>query len=267
MNTQLINRINIVIWFLKRPRLYKQLIRELIKYAKRKEHPTLSISKEAINWCENRSIDEESAILKIDPTWKFHDYEKEFSNLVCEGFETIKKFDFNWGGQGNLSLNYSIAKNIDAKNIIETGVAYGWSSLAILTHLDLSKIGTLTSIDMPFWGTQDEDKIGCVIPKRFFKYWKLIRLPDRDAVPKVVKKDANFDLCHYDSDKSYGGKKWALPKLWKAIRNGGILVCDDVSDNLAFKDFCEERMINPIIVKTFDSQVIKYVGIAIKSKI
>ena len=127
----------------------------------------------------------------------------------------LKKFDFNWGGQGNLSLNYSIAKNIDAKNIIETGVAYGWSSLAILTHLDLSKIGTLTSIDMPFWGTQDEDKIGCVIPKRFFKYWKLIRLPDRDAVPKVIKKNANFDLCHYDSDKSYGGKIGLFPNYGK----------------------------------------------------
>ena len=57
-----------------------------------------------------------------------------------------------------------------------------------INSLDLSKIGTLTSIDMPFLGHTDEDKIGCVIPKRFFKYWKLIRLPDRDAVPKVVKK-------------------------------------------------------------------------------
>ena len=50
----------------------------------------------------------------------------------------------------------------------------------------------------------------------------------------------------------------ALSKL------GGILVCDDVNDNLAFKHFCESEKIHPVIVKTFDSQVQKYVGIAVK---
>ena len=55
-----------------------------------------------------------------------------------------------------------------------------------------------------------------------------------------------------------------LPKLWGILREGGILICDDISDNLAFKDFCEQQSIEPIIAKTFDSQVVKYVGIAVK---
>ena len=71
-------------------------------------------------------------------------------------------------------------------------------------------------------------------------------------------------MCHYDSDKTYDGKTWALPKLWDMIKEGGVLICDDVNDNLAFRDFCEERNIDPIIAKTFDSQVVKYVGIAVK---
>jgi len=71
-------------------------------------------------------------------------------------------------------------------------------------------------------------------------------------------------MCHYDSDKSYEGKIWALPRLWKRIKSGGVLICDDANDNLAFRDFCNEQTIEPIIAKTFDSQVVKYVGIAVK---
>ena len=57
---------------------------------------------------------------------------------------------------------------------------------------------------------------------------------------------------------------WALPKLWRMIKKRGVLICDDINDNLAFKHFCENQNIDPIVVETFDSQIVKYVGIAIK---
>ena len=85
---------------------------------------------------------------------------------------------------------------------------------------------------MPFWGTKHEDKIGCVIPQEMRTKWRLIRLPDRDSIPKFVRQKFFFDLCHYDSDKSYNGKMWALPKLWRIIKKGGALICDDINDNL-----------------------------------
>ena len=258
------HRLNILLWFLLRPSLYKQFIREFFSFIKRKEHPSLAISKEAVLWCKQNSCDEESAIKKIDQDWKFYDFNSDFSNLVKNGFKIIKSFDFNWGGQGNTSLNYSLAKNLSARNIIETGVAYGWSSLCLLTYLNESNEGSLISIDMPFWGTKHEDKIGCVIPFEFKKRWILIRLPDRDSIPNLLRKNLTFDLCHYDSDKTYDGKAWALPKLWSMVKKEGILICDDINDNLAFKHFCENEKIDPIIVKTFDSQVEKFVGIAVK---
>jgi len=258
------HRIKILIWFLFRPSLYKQFIREIFSFFKRDEHPSLSYSKEAIHWCEENSCDEESALLRVNPSWKYHDFNKEFPLLVKDGFEIIKSFDFNWGGQGNISLNYSLAKNLNARNIIETGVAYGWSSLCLLTYLKECAEGCLVSIDMPFWGTEHEDKIGCVVPQEMRNKWRLIRLPDRDSIPKFVRQNSTFDLCHYDSDKTYSGKMWALPKLWIMIKKGGVLICDDINDNLAFKHFCESELIEPIIVKTFDSQVVKYVGVAVK---
>ena len=257
-------RFSIFVWFLFRPSLYKQFFREAVSFMKRKEHPTLSYSEESLSWCQTNAYDEENALLQIDPSWSFLDFNNEFPLLVSDGFKLIESFDFNWGGQGNISLNYSLAKHLNAEKILETGVAYGWSSLSLLTLLNRMNRGSLTSIDMPFWGTRHEDKIGCVVPSNFRDRWNLIRLPDRDAIPKLLKKEKLFDLCHYDSDKSYDGKMWALPKLWSAIRDGGILVCDDINDNLAFKHFCESEKILPIIVRTFDSQFLKYVGIAVK---
>jgi hypothetical protein len=260
------HRLKILLWFLVRPSLYRQFVREIFSFVLRKEHPSLSFSKEASLWCEDNACNEESALSKINPNWEYYDFNKEFPLLVKEGFQIIKRFDFNWGGQGNISLNYSLAKNLNARNIIETGVAYGWSSLCLLTYLKDYEEGSLISIDMPFWGTKHEDKIGCIVPKELRGKWKLIRLPDRDAIPKFIKRKPSFDLCHYDSDKSYSGKMWALPKLWRLIQNGGVLICDDINDNLAFKYFCESAKIDPIIIKTFDSQVVKYVGVAVKNR-
>jgi hypothetical protein len=260
-----IHRIKILIWFLKRPVLYKQFLREIYSFFKRDIHPTLNRSKEALKWCEQYAVDEPTAISRINPNWEFIDFNKEFPDLVKQAFEVINSFEFNWGGQGNLSLNYNIANHLKAKRILETGVAYGWSALSLLKSIYDQDEGKLISIDMPFWGTKYENKVGCVIPENFKDRWTLIRRPDRDSIPKVLKNNVQFDMCHYDSDKSYKGKCWALPRLWKCLRDGGILLCDDINDNLAFKDFCYKHNIKPIIAKTFDSQVVKYVGIAVKT--
>jgi hypothetical protein len=251
-------------WFLLRPSLYKQFIREIITFIRRTEHPTLLQSRESLEWCEKFALDEENAIRKINPDWNLVDFNRKFPDLVDQGFVKIQSFDFNWGGQGNISLNYSIAHYLQATHVVETGVAYGWSSMSLLKSISEQKQGTLISVDMPFWGTKHENQIGCVVPPILKKYWSLIRLPDRDALPKILNNKRKFHMCHYDSDKTYDGKSWALPKLWDSIKSGGVLICDDVNDNLAFKDFCEERNIEPIIAKTFDSQVVKYVGIAVK---
>ena len=258
------HRTKLCFWFLQRPSLYKQFCRELLSFAKRKQHPTLAISKEAKLWCENLAVDENQSLKLINPSWEFLQFNEEFPLLVKNAFRIIQSLDCNWGGQGNISLNYNLANLFDAKQILETGVAYGWSSLSLLKSLENRGTGSLTSIDMPFWGTNYENQIGCVVPHELRTRWHLIRLPDRDALPKLLKSTKTFDFCHYDSDKSYDGKIWALPRIWNRINTNGIMICDDISDNLAFKDFCENFCLNPIVVKTFDSQVEKFVGIVMK---
>ena len=70
-----------------------------------------------------------------------------------------------------------------------------------------------------------------------------------------------LDLCHYDSDKTYYGRRWAYPKLWKALRPGGIFVSDDIQDNFAFREFVESRSLDYRVVESQG----KYVGVCRKT--
>ena len=54
------------------------------------------------------------------------------------------------GGASHIHLLYDCVRLSKAKKVIETGVAYGWSSLAILKALSLTKNGKLFSVDMPY---------------------------------------------------------------------------------------------------------------------
>jgi predicted O-methyltransferase YrrM len=104
-------------------------------------------------------------------------------------------------------------------------------------------------------------KWGVPYQKKLKSRWSLISQPDKDGLPKVFKQMPSIDVCHYDSDKSYEGKKWAFPEIWKHLKEDGLLISDDISDNMAFFEFAESVSSRPIVIKTFDTQVEKFVGI------
>ena len=64
-------------------------------------------------------------------------------------------------------------------------------------------------------------------------------------------------LCHYDSDKSYTGRIFAYPLLWNALQKNGIFISDDIQDNIAFIEFCEQVNKKPIVIEHLG----KYVGL------
>ncbi len=253
------HRINVIIWFLKRPKLYKQLLRELIRFLNQKQHPTLERSVEAEKWCGLKSISNVDAmeILEIEDPYEIKvKYKFEFDYA----YKVANLMDFDWGGEGNGMILYHLAKKLNAVNILETGVAYGWSSLSFLLYLNDINEGKLTSIDMPFFNTLNDDDVGCVIPYYLRDKWRLLNYADKDGLKLACNKQL-FDIAHYDSDKSYNGRKNSYPVIWSKIRLGGFFISDDVSDNLAFKEFCEYIKNEPIIIKFYDNRKTKYVGV------
>ena len=92
------------------------------------------------------------------------------------------------------------------------------------------------------------------------KNWKFYGIPDRLILKKIFLKYNKFDLCHYDSDKSYFGRMFSYKIIWKHLSHKGILISDDINDNFAFLDFAKFLKKKYYIFK----YKTKYIGIIVK---
>ena len=167
------------------------------------------------------------------------------------------------GGAGATDIIYSVLKATNSRKIIETGVAYGWSSFAILCHLDDINDGHLISIDRPYPGLDNEAYVGAIVPQDLRGRWTLLRGSDRQMLPIALDSVENLDFVHYDSDKSHAGRMYAYPLLWDALVPGGVLMSDDIGDNMAFIEFAQASGASFKIIAIRN----KHVGLMVKPRI
>lgn len=241
-----------------RPHLYPELGRKIYKNLFQRNSATQGKT-EAEEWCARQSISQNEAIQKITGQKDC----KSIYELYPEVLQKAKQEEENclvkMGGAGALDLLYYASEFTEAKAVLETGVAYGWSSLAILLSLK-KRGGKLYSSDMPYLSRNNDQFVGCVVPEDLKANWQLFRYADRESLPKIFQIQSKFDFVHYDSDKTYNGRMWAYPQLWDKLRSGGIFMSDDIGDNVAFMDYCVQNKRTPIVVE-FDG---KFAGLIIK---
>ena len=253
------SKIATAFWFLKRPHLHRQAVRAARRTIR--PHPKEETRDEATRWCEARSVDSRSALERLTgdgrPEWSV---EQAYAEDFRQARVAAARSPAEMGGGGDLDVLHYLVEHVQAMHVIETGVAYGWSSLAILLSLRNRPDARLISVDMPYVRRGTEDFVGCVVPETLHPHWTLIRLPDREGLPSAIATLGTVDLCHYDSDKSYVGRVWAYPTIWDGLRPGGYLISDDIEDNVAFSEFATRVGEEPVIV----SQGGRYVGILMK---
>lgn len=154
------------------------------------------------------------------------------------------------GGAANMKLLYDMCERVQARNVIETGVAYGWSSLAVLLSVS-PRSGHLWSIDLPYPYGGDEQPVGIAVPDELRDDWTLIVGSDRDhvagAIAAATADGRTLDLAHYDSDKTPRGMISTCTLLYQALRPEGTLVVDDVGDHLGFKQLCQLLQVAPLV--------------------
>ena len=209
----------------------------------------------ARKWCEKYLVSYEECISELG----FKSINKEVfpMDYVKEVERKLKISKSDFGGQGHIVLIYAVCENLKAVKALETGVAYGLSSAAILQSIS-KRSGKLISVDMPMLKQTDYHLIGVAVDENLKSNWELLREPDRHGLNKAIKKhNYSFDLAHYDSDKSYYGRKWSQPLIWKYLRKGGVFISDDIEDNVAFKEFVESKNLDFFVLK-FEG---KYVGV------
>lgn len=154
-----------------------------------------------------------------------------------------KKLDdlgMDLGGGGHYYLLYFLTRHFKPQTIVETGVAAGWSSQAILTALkNNSENGKLYSSDFPYFRYKNpEQYVGYVVDEDLKRHWHLFIDGDENNLPAMMAQiEQPIDLFHYDSDKSYEGRNFAYNTLFPRLSDKAVVIFDDIQDNLHFKDF------------------------------
>jgi predicted O-methyltransferase YrrM len=246
-----------LVWYLRRPSLHREMLRRLVRNSTGGRRPTSSLLRErdeATRWCRDVQTDFATIAAALGVPEELESVAALNPRAWVQAQRTAERCTVPMGGPGHLDVIYHLARHLQPKTVVETGVAFGWSSLAILLALERSGSGRLLSVDMPYRTYQNDAWVGCVVPQHLRGRWKLLRQPDRDALPRVVKVVPTIDLAHYDSDKTYEGRMFAYSLLYRHLSKGGVLMSDDIDDNCAFRDFAREEGLQPFVIRRPDDR-------------
>lgn len=243
--------------YLKRPGLYPELGRKIIKNTVNRK--SAFKGKEKTNsWAASVAVSQKEAVSRLF-SMDIGDFRSQFAEILQTADRKEKECPIKMGGPGALELIYYACEFTKAERVLETGVAYGWSSLAALLSLE-KRNGTLYSSDMPYLAQDGDQFVGCIVPDNLKEYWKLFRFADKESLPKIFAESSSFDVFHYDSDKSYNGRMWAYNEVYGRLKPGAVFISDDIGDNSAYQDFCDKNNIKTTVVE-YEG---KYIGVFVK---
>jgi predicted O-methyltransferase YrrM len=141
------------------------------------------------------------------------------------------------GGGGFPALLYFLVRLRQPTRVVETGVAAGHSSRAILRALSANQHGHLWSSDLPYFTLHDaETLIGLLVESPLRSRWTLKTEGDRRCLPAIVSEAAPIDMLHYDSDKSREGRAFAWSVIAPHLSPDALVLFDDIQDNGHFRD-------------------------------
>ena len=195
-------------------------------------------------------------------------FEKEFPSEIIdhldkgkELFHTVSKTQSSitnarWNAEEQLFiLLYSLIKANNSKFIIETGVANGITTNAIMKALEESGAnGELNSFD--------------VLPETSKAYsgvgnWKFHLLKGKNVhkqIKSVVSSLPKVDVWVHDSNHGYRWQKFEYLLALSVLGKNGILISDDIDASSAWGDLAKTHFRKSYVI--FDSR--KFIGIAFK---
>jgi hypothetical protein len=213
---------------------------------------------DSLSWCKRHALPCEEFLKSIDSTlW-------EESQSACRIIEQqaqtkLATLGLDLFGGGHYPLLYFFTRYLEASSVVETGVAAGWSSQAILTALQKNGgTGRLYSSDFPYFRYKNpEQLVGYIVDDSLRHLWDLYIDGDRNNLPLILRKIDHIDLFHYDSDKSYAGRACALDAVKAKLTPEAIVIFDDIQDNAHFKEHVESHNL-PFRIFEFEG---KYLGL------
>ena len=187
-------------------------------------------------WCAERAQDYATWAERADPDlWaEARGFADTFEASARERLSTAR---IQFGGGGAFAFLYFLVRLKRPVNVLETGVAAGWSSSAILSALDRNGEGHLWSSDFPYFRqAKAEDEIGILVDERLKGRWTLMTDGDRTNLPALIARMPSIDFLHYDSDKTAKGRTFALDQAGAKLASDAVILFDDIQDNWHFRD-------------------------------
>lgn len=168
-----------------------------------------------------------------------------------------KNFSYGHAGDFDSLILYLTTRALKPEVVVETGVASGRSSSAILLALAKNDFGKLYSIDLPqhYSSVAPETYLtpegntelkgfvpegrepGWLVPSRLRSRWELILGDSKVELPKLLAQLPKLDIFYHDSDHSYESMMFEFEQAWPKIPAGGLLLSDDIGWNKSWPDF------------------------------
>jgi hypothetical protein len=198
----------------------------------------------ATRWAAERCEDLATWAREIDsPLWdEAVGFADDLKAVVQSRLDELSRLGIDLGGGGCYELLYFLARLRRPKTVLETGVAAGWSTTAILSALRKNGEGYLYSSDFPYFRLpQPERFVGYLVPDDLKERWTIHLKGDRRNLDAILTPGVTVDLVHYDSDKSRSGREFFIERISRHLAPGVVLVMDDINDDLFFRDYVESQ--------------------------
>ncbi|NDF35906.1 MAG: class I SAM-dependent methyltransferase [Nitrosopumilaceae archaeon] len=147
-----------------------------------------------------------------------------FDKLKHENYPSKKKpypTEYSLDDNSGLFL-YILCKTIKPEKIIETGVAYGLSSMYILQALKENNKGILYSIDSIFSPWQSKEMIGRVIPDELKIRWEFVFGSSSEKLKNILSQLNEIDIFFHDSLHTYKNMMFEFETAWPFITKNGL---------------------------------------------
>lgn len=206
---------------------------------------------EAVKWARPRGIAIPAYCASVDAElWR--EAEAFGKSLRAQADDLGDRLGTKIGGGARVELLYFLTRLRRPRTILETGVLHGYSSSAFLHALERNGDGgRLLSSDFPYFRERDPEKlVGVLVPERLRASWTLLLEGDRRNLPVLLSRGGEIDLFHYDSDKTYTGRKRAMDLVLPRLAANAFVVMDDIQDNMFFRDWTEARGVEPTVLGT-----------------
>lgn len=214
---------------------------------------------ENLAWLRANAQDLEKFLEKFEPSLR-QDTQAFLSYIKKHSADVLRSIPHDLGGGAGVPLLYALVRALKPRVVVETGVAAGFSSASILAAMEHNEEGRLFSSDFPYFRLENpEQYVGVVVEESFKHRWSLMLKGDEVNLPLIVRSiPSKIGLFHYDSDKSYDGRDFAMNVLRPYLADDAVIIMDDIQDNAYFHDYVTQNPEKPWSVFLYEG---KYIGV------